>query len=115
VRSSTSNAEALRWCKLAANQVHATSQFNIGRSCEHGLGVVCGEEEAVRWNRLARLAVVQEHASAQGNLKFFYANGTRVVQNFAEVLQWYQVAAVHGDAPAQVNAGVCYEIGTGVV
>ena len=48
------NKEALRLCKLAAEQGDANSQFNLGEAYENGSGIVCkNKEEAFKWYKLA--------------------------------------------------------------
>ena len=59
---SEDDAEAVRWYRLAAEQGHASAQFNLGLMYARGLGVSEDDAEAVRWYRLA---AEQGHASAQ--------------------------------------------------
>ena len=46
-------AEAVRWCRLAAEQGYAVAQFNLGELYALGEGVPQDPAEAVRWFRLA--------------------------------------------------------------
>ena len=54
--------EAVKWCRLAADQGHAPAQCSLGLSCERGKGVAQNGKEAVKWHRLA---AGQGHAEAQ--------------------------------------------------
>jgi hypothetical protein len=90
-------AEALRLYRLAAEQGHASAQFQLGFMFEDGQGVAQDSAEA---SRFYRLAAEQGLASAQfklGNLCF----GTGVAQDSAEAIRWYRLAAEQGHAEAQ--------------
>ena len=62
----------MRWYRLAAEQGHASAQFNLGFMYATGEGVPEDDTEAVRWYRLA---AEQGHASAQTILGLKYATG----------------------------------------
>jgi hypothetical protein len=57
--------EAVRLYSLAADQGHATAQFNLGQKFEDGYGVAQDRAEAIRWYRLA---AAQGQAFAQTRL-----------------------------------------------
>ena len=59
------DAEAVRWYRLAAEQGHASAQFNLGLMYDKGEGVPQDDAEAVRW---FRLAAEQGNAWAQKRL-----------------------------------------------
>ena len=40
-----------------------------------------------------------------------YDEGLGVVQDYAEAVRWYKMAAVQGDARAQNNLGLMYNMG----
>jgi TPR repeat protein len=54
--------EAVRLYSLAADQGHATAQFNLGQKFENGYGVAQDRAEAIRWYRLS---AAQGYAFAQ--------------------------------------------------
>ena len=56
--------EAVRWYRKAAEQGHATAQYNLGAMYGKGQGVTQDAVEAVRW---CRKAAEQGHATAQYN------------------------------------------------
>ena len=43
-----------------------------------------------------------------------YANGEGVPEDDAEAVKWYRLAADQGDASAQNNLGLMYDVGEGV-
>ena len=104
-------AEAVKWYRKAADQGHASAQFNLGLMYAKGEGVAKDEAEAVKWYRKA---ADQGHATAQFNLGVRYANGNGVAKDDAEAVKWYRNAADHGDASAQYNLGLMYAKGNGV-
>ena len=69
------DAEAVRWYRLAAEQGHASAQFNLGVRYATGRGVLKDDAEAVRWYRLA---AEQGHARAEFNLGVMHADGRGV-------------------------------------
>ena len=95
-------AEAVRWFRLAAEQGHASAQYNLGVMYDTGEGVPQDAAEAVRWYRLA---AEQGYASAQNNLGFAYGTGEGVPQDAAEAVRWFRLAAEQGHASAQNNLG----------
>ena len=103
--------QAVDFFRKAAEQGHATAQFNLGVCYDHGQGVAQDYNEAVKWYRKA---VEQGYASAQYNLGVCYDNGRGVAQDYNEAVKWYRKAAEQGHATAQYNLGVCYENGQGV-
>ena len=44
---------AVYWYKLAAEQGHASAQFNLGELYREGLGVPQDDKTWVKWTRLA--------------------------------------------------------------
>ncbi len=84
------DVEAARWYRLAADQGHATAQFNLGVMYFKGEGVPQDVAEAVRWYRLA---ADQGDASAQFNLGVMYAKGEGVPQDYVTAHMWANLAA----------------------
>jgi TPR repeat protein len=89
----------------AAEQGHASAEYNLGAMFHHGQGVKQDFGEAVRW---LRKAADQGHLLAQCNLGVLYANGQGVKQNFGEAMRLYRKAADQGHDSAQYNLGVMY-------
>ena len=93
-----------------AEEGDVSTQLELGRRYEFGVGVSEDYKEAARWYRAA---AEQGHASAQYNLGVMHSRGTGFPQDYKEAFRWYQRAANRGDAPAQYNLGVMYVEGTG--
>ena len=91
-------AEAVTWWRLAAEQGHASAQYNLGLMYGNGEGVPQDDAEAVRWYRLA---ADQGRASAQNNLGGMYSNGRGVPQDAAEAHMWANLAAAQGHENAR--------------
>jgi hypothetical protein len=104
-------AEAVRLYRLAADQGHATAQYNLGWMFENGRGVAKDKAEAVR---LYRLAADQGLAAAQYNLGRMFEDGRGVAKDEAEAVRLYRLAADQEYAAAQYNLGEMYENGRGV-
>ena len=103
--------EAVKWYRLAAEQGHASAQYNLGVMYDQGEGVPENDTEAVRWYRLA---AEQGDPKAQYNLGVMYDQGEGVPENDTEAVRWYRLAAEQGDASAQGNLGGMYGNGDGV-
>ena len=84
------DAEAVRWWRRAAEQGHATAQYNLGVMYANGRGVPQDDAEAVRWYRLA---ADQGEALAQSNLGVMYANGRGVPQDDVHAHMWINLGA----------------------
>jgi hypothetical protein len=83
-------AEAVRWCRKAAEQGHPGAQFQLGVMYEMGLGVTQDWAEAVRWYRKA---AEQGDAHAQFDLGVMYAHGEGVPQDYVQAHMWVSLAA----------------------
>jgi TPR repeat protein len=79
---------------LAANQGHATAQYNLGFTYKHGQGVAQSYEKAFE---LYALAANQGHALAQGSLGILYYNGEGTAQSNAMARKWFLKAALQED------------------
>ncbi len=97
--------------RLAAEDGHSDSQFNLGLMYEKGIGVSIDEREAVSWYLKAAL---QGNSNAQYNLAVLYENGRGSAVDFVKANQWYRKAAVQGDGLAVGNLGMLYLRGQGV-
>jgi len=84
----------------AAEQGHATAQYNLGRMYAYGEGVPQDVVKAVKWYRKA---AEQGDAAAQSNLGIMYANGKDVAQDTVEAYAWFAVAAANGYEHAKDN------------
>ena len=84
------DAEAVVWYRLAAEQGHASAQYNLGVMYDNGEGIPQDDAEAIRWYRLA---AEQGSASAQNNLGVMYGTGEGVPQDNVEAHMWLNLAA----------------------
>ncbi len=84
------DAEAVRWYRLAAEQGHASAQYNLGVMYADGRGVPQDDVEAVRW---FQLAAEQGYAGAQYNLGVMYGTGRGVPQDDETAHMWLNLAA----------------------
>ena len=101
------HAEAVRWYRLAAKQVHQSVAIPDEGLSDAELENLIAEME--------RSGPRQGHASAQFNLGLMYANGEGVLKDDAEAVRWYRLAADQGLAGAQLILGVKYANGAGVL
>ncbi len=104
-------SEAVKWYRKAAEQGHASAQYNLGVCYEDGQGVPRDFSEAVKWYRKA---AEQGYTFAQYNLGKCYYYGWGVTKNYSEAVKWYRKAAEQGYIDAQLTLGGCYENGQGV-
>ena len=81
--------EAARWYRLAAEQGHASAQFNLGSMYDIGDGVPQDDSETLHW---FRLAAEQGHPTAQYNVGVMYDNGRGTVQNTVRSYMWFGLA-----------------------
>ena len=70
---------AVKWYTLAAEQEHATAQYNLGLMYRKGQGVPQDDKIAVKWYTRA---AEQGNANAQSNLGVMYAFGKRVLKDY---------------------------------
>jgi TPR repeat protein len=105
-------ADAMRWCRLAADQDSAWCENEIGRMYEHGWGVAQDQVEAMRWYRMA---AAQDLPEAQYNIGAFYLNGSGIPQDYVEAMRWFRMAAEQGEAHALTGVGMMYHYGQGGV
>lgn len=103
--------EAVRWYQMAAEQGHASAQYNLGHAYEYGKGVPRDYNAAVNWYRKA---AEQGHAGAQNNLGYAYEYRKGVPKDYNTAISWYCKAAEQGEAAAQNNLGYAYNYGHGV-
>ena len=105
-----SDAEAVKWFRLAAGQKVGLAQLALGVMYAEGRGVPRNYAEAVRWNRLA---ASQGVALADYNLGVAYHAGQGVARNDAEARKWFLLAAQAGDPGGQASLGRMYANGEG--
>lgn len=104
-------AEAMKWCRKAAEQGHAIAQAELGRVSFIGQGVRQDYHEAVKWyGRAANQGITE----AQFGLVRCYLRGAGVDQDFTEAAKWCRVAACQGHVGAQSQLGAFYHEGIGV-
>ena len=83
----------MKWFRLAADQGHASAQFNLGSIYDGGEGVPQDNAEAARWYRLA---AEQGNASAQTNLGVMYYEGSGLPRDYVAAYAWFNIAAAAG-------------------
>lgn len=105
-------AEAVNWYRKAAEKGDVSSQFSLAVT----YGEMQDYSEAVKWYRRAaeqrdRIAKFAAYFIGQ-----IYEQGERgVPQDYAEAVKWYRKAAEQGVGMAQIDLGVMYAEGRGVV
>lgn len=90
------DAEAVEWCRKAADQGDAASQLNLGKMHANGQGIPQDDAEAVKWYRRA---AEQGQAEAQALLGEMYYRGQGVPQNYVEAHKWYNLSAAGMSGP----------------
>jgi hypothetical protein len=106
-----SDAEAVKWYRLAAEQGNAEAQVNLGRLYFLGAGVPTNYAEAAKWYRLA---AEQGNAAGQWCIGIMFANGFGVTRDDIQAVNWFQRAADQGNEFAQYDLGYMYFNGRGV-
>lgn len=110
--STKSEIEALKYYTKAAHNEDVYSQFCLGWFYEKGIGVTPNNEIAKEWYKKA--------ANQKGTILEPYALYnlgllTEKEGKEEDAIQWYLHAAELDFVDAQVNLGVCYELGKGTV
>jgi len=103
--------EAVRWCRLAAEQGHKLAQLTLGDCYSDGDGVPKDYTKAIEW--FSRSAE-QNLPEAQFALGGCYHNGNGVLQDYKMAVKWYRRAAEQGHVNAQFNLASLYFNGLGV-
>ena len=83
-------AEAIKWYRIAADQVDARAQYALGQMNDAGVGMPQNYAEAIKW---WRRAADQGYAMAQFDLGIAYAYGEEVPQDFVQAHMWLNLAA----------------------
>src|SRR5689334_10418785 len=78
-------AEAIRWCRKAADLGDATAQVVLGNMYYYGQGVPQDYAEAVRW---FRKAAAQGDKTVFAALTIIYFKGQGVPRNYTEAIRW---------------------------
>jgi TPR repeat protein len=105
--------EALRILRVEADRGNAEAQFILGLAYQMGKGVPADDAEAARWYRKA---ADQKFAQAEVALGSLYINGDGVpAADLTEAARLFLSAAEAGDRLGQLNIGISYEQGVGVV
>jgi TPR repeat protein len=105
-------ADAVKWLRKAADQMHAEAQCRLGQCYENGTGTIIDRKEAAEWYRKAAM---QDHAEAQFRLGSCYHWGKGITQHYIEAAKWYRKAAEQGQVEAQYCIGNFYYSGQGVL
>ena len=106
-----SDAEALRWFRLAAEAGDAAAMNNLGWMYRNGRGVEQSDSSALRWYHAAAAA---GDARSMNNLGLMYRDGTGVAQDDAEALRWFRASAEAGHPAGMNTLGWMYAQGRGV-
>lgn len=83
----------MKWYRLAAEQGHAYSQFNLGAAYSQGEGVAQDYRKATKWYRLA---AEQGVAKAQHNLGLLYFINYESFELLRRAHLWASIAAHSG-------------------
>ena len=105
------DAEAAKWCHLAADQKNAAAECSLGFMYYTGTGVVQNFTEAAKW---LRRAAEQGHTTAQAGLGALHVISHGVPKDYAEAIKLISPAAKRGDASAQLFFGLMHSSGIGV-
>ena len=106
-----SDAEALKWYRIAAAKGYAPAENNLGFMYAEGRGVPRNDAEAVKWYKRA---AARKYPPAQTSLGMMYAAGRGVRQSDFEALALYSSAANQGYGQAKANLAAMYGEGRGV-
>lgn len=109
---SQSDADSVKWFRLAADQSFSMAQCNLGLMYYNGKGVVQSYNEALK---LYRLSADQGFSHCQVQLGTMYGQGIGVGEDFHEAVKWLRLAANQGDALGQYGTGLMFEFGKGVI
>ena len=107
----TNKAEAVKWCRKAAEQGEGHAQFMLGMFYYSGDGVNQNKEEATKW-----FDAIQEQDPL---MQYAWGCNFLKVKGIApeltkEAVQWFRKAAEQGEAHAQFMLGMCYFNGVGI-
>ncbi len=105
-------AQAVDWCRKAADLGSARGMHCLGWLHENGHGLPKDEAQAAAWYRKAAEA---GNPSGMTTLGWIYENGWGgVAQDYAQALNWYRKAVEAGGARGMNNLGLMYRNGRGV-
>jgi hypothetical protein len=103
--------EAVKWCRMAADQGHINAQCDLGVFYEKGDGITKDAVEAVKWYHKA---ADQGNALAQFLLGVMYYDGMGTPKDFEAAAKWIRKSAEQGNVNAQFALGGMYGCGKGV-
>jgi TPR repeat protein len=106
-----SDAEAVKWFRIAADQGYAPAENDLGFLYAEGRGVARDDAEAVKWYRRA---ADRNFPPAQTSLGMMYAQGRGIGQSDFDALSLYSEAANEGYPQAKANLAEMYATGRGV-
>ena len=92
------DAQAVRWCRRAAEQDCPPAQYSLATMYADGRGVLADYIEAERWYRRAAAA---GHAKAQFKLAELYYVGRGISRDYVSGDVWCRLAAAQGHEQAQ--------------
>jgi serine/threonine protein kinase len=101
---------AANYFEHASIKGYAPAQMEFGYFLEWGIGRQIDKNQAFKWYLEAA-----NQGFIPGELKIAACNrfGIIVRSNYVEAVRWYQRSVLKGDAEAQANLGVMYELGYG--
>ena len=89
-----SDAEAIKWYRLAADQGNSHAQGTVGFMYALGDGVIQNDFEALKW---FRLAADQGYAVAQNEIGSLYQyGGPGIIQDNMKAHMWFNIASANG-------------------
>ncbi len=94
-----------------AGRGYAEAQYQWGKCCYYGIGIVQSDSSAAKW---FLLAARQGHAKAQAALGVLYARGLGLPVNYPKALFWLSKGCEQGQAMAQNQMGILCAQGRGM-
>ena len=104
--------KAAFWWEKAAQQGHATAQYNLAQCYEKELGVNIDYTLALYWYKKAAELGDDD---ALTNIALYHYLGRGTCQNYEEAIRLWMEAANLGNNKAAYNLGICYRDGVGVL
>lgn len=85
--------EAVKWCRLAAEQGHMEAIFKLGESYYYGDGVKQNPTEAIKW---LKLAADHGHPIALHYMGMVYYEGKILPQDYHRAITYFFIAEAQG-------------------
>jgi TPR repeat protein len=91
-------AQAMIWCRKAADQGDSAAQVEVGFLYEKGLGVTPDYKKAMKW---FKKSAALNNGGAEFDLGDMYDNGLGVSKDLKQAVFWYKKSAARGNKKAQ--------------